>query len=677
MENNPLLDKFSGKYNAIPFSAFSIDNYLPAIESAIAEAKEEINNIKSDTETPNFNNTILAIELTGESLHKVANIYYNLYSLESNNDFKTLAETISPKTTAFQNSVYTDALLFERVNSVWKNREQFKLDSEDYRLLEKTYKTFVRNGANLNELDKKKLNEIDEELSKLSPIFSKNCLNAMNEYFMYIEDEQKLSGLPESAKLAAQKRATDKKYETGWIFNLQMPSYLPVMKYLDDRSIREELSKQYNSLNISGEFNNLTIIKDILRLRHNRSQLLGYENHSFYVLEERMASNPETVFNFLDEIYKVAYPKAKNEIKALEELAKELDGIEQLQPWDVLYYSEKLKKRLFDFDSEELREYFKANNVINGIFEVANRLYDLSFNEITDIDKYHNDVKTYTVSNNSSEQIVGLLYIDLYPRETKRSGAWMNTFRTQGLSRDGNEIPHILISGNLTPANDEYPSLLSFEEVRTVFHEFGHALHGLLSNTKYKSLASPNVLWDFVELPSQIMENWLLEEDTLKIFAKHWKTGELIPIELIEKVKKASQFNAAYMNIRQLNFGYLDMIWHNTDPETIDDIMSFEKKVCEKTRLLPEVEGSMSAKFSHIFAGGYSSGYYSYKWAEVLDADSFNLFKERGIFNKEVADSFKENILSKGNSVAPMELYIKFRGQEPDVKALLKRDGLI
>lgn len=677
MGTNPLLNSFDGKYNAIPFSNFSIEHYLPAVDLAIEEAKEEINNIKSCSETPNFENTILAMELTGESLHRVANIYYNLYSLESDNDFKTLAETISPKTTAFQNSVYTDSLLFKKVNSVWNSREQLTLDYEDQRLLEKTYKTFVRNGANLNETDKVLLNNIDEELSKLSPQFSKNCLNAMNDYFMYIDDEEKLAGLPETAKVAAEKRAKEKDYETGWVFNLQMPSYLPVMKYLDDRSIREELAKQYNALNISGDFNNLDIIKKILDLRHQRAKLLGYDNHSYYVLEERMASNPETVINFLDDIYKIAYPKAKEDVQALASLAKELDGIETLQTWDVMYYSEKLKKKLYDFDSEELRSYFRAENVIDGIFEVAKRLYNLTFSEISDIDKYQHDVKTYTVTDNSSDKLIGLLYIDLYPRETKRSGAWMNTFRTQGLSRQGDEIPHILISGNLTPSSEDFPSLLSFDEVRTVFHEFGHALHGLLSNTKYKSLASPNVLWDFVELPSQIMENWLLEEETLKIFAEHWETGEIIPVELIEKVKKASQFNAAYMNIRQLNFGYLDMAWHNTDPETIDDIISFEKEVCEKTRLLPEVDGSVSAKFGHIFSGGYSSGYYSYKWAEVLDADSFNLFKEKGIFNKDVSESFRKHILSKGNSVAPMELYKKFRGQEPDVKALLKRDGLI
>lgn len=677
MEDNPLLNKFNGKFNAIPFSKFTSEHFLPAIDKAIDDAKEEISCIKDSSETPNFENTIVALELTGESLHQVTNIYYNLYSLESDNDFKTLAETISPKTTAFQNSVYTDSVLFDRVNSVWNKRDKFSLDNEDERLLEKTYKTFIRNGANLNDSDKEKLNKIDEELSTLSPQFSKNCLNAMNDYFMYIDDENKLSGLPDTAKVAAQNRAKEKNYETGWVFNLQMPSYIPVMKYLDDRSIREELAKQYHILNISGEFNNLDIIKKILELRYKRSKLLGYKNHSYYILEERMASNPETVYNFLDDIYKIAYPKAKDEVKALEDLAKELNDIETLQPWDVMYYSEKLKKKLFDFDSEKLRNYFKAESVISGIFEVANRLYNLSFNEINEIDKYHSDVKTYSVTDNNKDELIGLLYIDLYPRETKRSGAWMNTFRTQGLSKQGDEIPHILISGNLTPSNDDFPSLLSFDEVRTVFHEFGHALHGLLSNTKYKSLASPNVLWDFVELPSQIMENWLLEEETLKIFAQHWQTGEIIPIELIEKVKKASQFNAAYMNIRQLNFGYLDMAWHNTDPASFDDVISFEKEVCKKTRLLPEVDGSMSAKFSHIFAGGYSSGYYSYKWAEVLDADSFNLFKEKGIFNREVSEAFREHILSKGNSVAPMELYKKFRGQEPDVKALLKRDGLI
>lgn len=675
MKNNPLLEDFTGDFNAIPFSNFSIDDYLPAIDIAIERAKKELQEIKNCKDSVTFENTILALELTGEDLKKVTGIYYNLYSLESDNDFKALAESISPKTTAFYNSIHTDNGIFRRVKELWDKKDKFNLDSEDSRLLEKTYKAFIRNGANLNDEDKISLKDIDKELSTLSPIFSKNCLNALNDYQLYIDDETKLQGLPESVKSAANSRAKEKEYKNGWLFNLQMPSYIPVMKYLDDRSIREELSTQYGKLNISGEYNNLETIRKILELRYKRSKLLGYSNHSHYVLEERMANSQETVYDFLDEIFTYAYPKAKCDIDELGKLAKELDGIDELHPWDILYYSEKLKKRLYDFDSEELREYFVAENVIDGIFTVANKLYNLDFEEINIVEKYHEDVKTYKVTD--SNKFIGLLYIDLYPRETKRSGAWMNTFRIQGLSGKGSDTPHILISGNLTPKTDNLPSLLSFDEVRTVFHEFGHALHGLLSSTKYKSMASPNVLWDFVELPSQIMENWLLEEETLKIFAKHYKTKNIIPIEMIEKVKKASNFNAGYMNIRQLTFAYLDMAWHTTNPEELDDLITFEKRVTEKTRLLPPTDGCISAKFSHIFSGGYSSGYYSYKWAEVLDADSFNLFKERGIFNREVSESFRENILSKGNSVAPMELYRKFRGQKPDVNALLKRDGLL
>ncbi|MCP4294449.1 MAG: M3 family metallopeptidase, partial [Proteobacteria bacterium] len=418
------------------------------------------------------------------------------------------------------------------------------------------------------------------------------------------------------------------------------------------------------------------IILKTVRLKKERANLLGFDSHSHYTLDRRMAQTPDTVMNFMEDIYSVAFPAAKQELDKVKELAEKLDGIKDFQSYDFMYYSEKLKKDIFDFDAEELRPYLKAENVVEGVFTVANKMYGLNFKQIDDIPLYHEEVVTYEVLDSDNSHI-GLLYVDLFPRATKRGGAWMNTFRKQGLTGDQIKRPHVLICGNLTPSTPDAPALLSMNEARTIFHEFGHALHGLLSDVKYQSLASTSVFWDFVELPSQIMENWLLESETLELFAKHHLTGKIIPAELVEKVKKSQNFNAGYANTRQLSLGFLDMGWHTTDPETVESVEKFEEKIGEKTRLFPKTGANTSTGFGHIFAGGYSSGYYSYKWAEVLDADAFEFFKEKGIFNKEVAASFRDNILSKGNTVDPMVLYKRFRGSEPDPNSMLKRDGLI
>lgn len=676
MLNNPIMEKYSGKYGEIPFKSISIEHYMPAIDSGLEEAYNSIELIKGNNAEANFSNTIEALELSSYNLDRATSVYFNIYALNSDPDFKALAEEISPKLAKYSGDIYTDTDLFNKVKYVYDKRDTLSFTVEELRLLENTYINFTRNGALLNPEQKIKLQKIDEELSILSPQFSKNNLEATNAYEKYITDENQIKGIPINALSAAKQKAKDKGYNSGWIFNLQMPSYLPVIQYAENRELREELSTAYGVKNLDGKYDNRDIILKTIRLKKERANILGYLTHAHYTLEKRMAGKPEIVLDFLDKIHAIAFPAAKVELKELKNLAKELDNIDDFQTWDFNYYSQKLKKSKFNFDPEELRPYFKSENVIDGIFKVANKMYGLNFKFLENIDKYHDDVKVYKVIDHD-QSYVGLLYIDLYPRDTKQGGAWMNTFQTQGLQNGEIKRPHVLISGNLTPSTNETPSLLSLDEVRTIFHEFGHALHGLLSDVKYCSLASPNVFWDFVELPSQIMENWLLEAETLNLFAKHYKTDGLIPHDFIDKIKKSQTFNAGSMNNRQLSLGYLDMAWHMTDPDLIENVESFENSIMEKTRLLPKTTGNTSSGFSHIFAGGYSSGYYSYKWAEILDADAFELFKEKGIFNRNIAKSFRENILSKGNTVEPMKLYKLFRGSEPDTDALLKRDGLI
>lgn len=673
---NPIINKYENRYGAIPFDLINFEHYMPAIEFGLNEAYRKVDEIKELKEDATFKNTIEALELSSNLLDKATNVYFNLYSLHSDAEFKELSETISPLLAKFSGDVYTDSKLFIRVKNVYLNRENLDLSFEELRLLENTYKSFIRNGALLNSQDKIKLQKIDEELSLLSPKFSKNVLDATNAFEVYIIDESRVKGIPENALNAASYTAKQRGWDSGWVFTLQMPSYIPVLQYAQDRELRRELYLGYGVKNLAGEFDNRDITLKTVKLRQKRARLLGYETHAHYTLDKRMAQNPNNVMKFLEDIHSVSYPAAKKELNEVKELAKRLDGIEDFQSWDFSYYSEKLKKEKFAFDTEELRPYLKAENVINGIFTVAKKMYGLNFIEVNDVPLYHTEVKTYEVLDKDSSNL-GLLYVDLYPRETKRGGAWMNTFRTQGLQEGEIKRPHVLICGNLTPSTPDNPSLLSFNETRTVFHEFGHALHGLLSDVKYRSLASPNVYWDFVELPSQIMENWLLESETLKLFAKHFETGEVMPASLVDKVKESQTFNSGSMNNRQLSLGFLDMAWHTTDPNEIDNVETFEERIMEKTRLLPKTESNTSTGFGHIFSGGYSAGYYSYKWAEVLDADAFELFKERGIFNSEVSISFKDNILSKGNTEDPMNLYKRFRGSEPDPKALLRRDGLI
>ncbi|NVK09452.1 MAG: M3 family metallopeptidase [Tenacibaculum sp.] len=674
MTKNPLLQDF----NTPPFSQIKEEDYKPAIKEAIQIAKDEINAIVENPEAPTFENTTVALDNTGNTLDRATSIFFNLNSAETNEEIQKIAKDISPWLSEFRNDMILNEELFKRVKTVYDQLSVLNLTPEQEMLLDKQYKSFARNGANLNEADKAELRKIDAELAKLSLQFGEHVLAETNAFELLITNEDDLAGLPESAKEAAKELANSKGKE-GWMITLDYPSYIPFMTYADNRELRKKLAIAFGKKGFQqNEYNNEQVVKDIVTLRHKRANLLGYKTHAHFVLEERMAETPEKVMEFLNELLEKAKPAAQREFKNLEAYAKKLDGIDQLQKWDGAYYSEKLKKELFNLDQELLKPYFKLENVIDGVFTVANKLYNLQFEEIDTIDKYHEDVKTYAVKDNDGN-FVSYFYADFHPRPGKRNGAWMTSYKSQYMSNDTNERPQVSIVCNFTKPTQTKPSLLTFNEVTTLFHEFGHALHGMLANTTYKSLSGTSVSWDFVELPSQVLENWCYEKEALELFAKHYETGEVIPMEYVEKIKESASFHEGMQTLRQLSFGLLDMSWHSGDsPETITNVKEFETNAFAETKLYPDVaENCMSTSFSHIFQGGYSAGYYSYKWAEVLDADAFEYFKEEGIFNKEVADKFKNNVLSKGGTEEPMELYKRFRGREPKPDALLRRAGLI
>ena len=674
---NILTSSFSTPYNSAPFSKIKPEYFKPAIIHCISEARTEIDAITNDHNVPTFENTIEALEFSGEQLDRVTSLFFNLNSAETNDTIQKIAQEISPLLSEFSNDIMLNEKLFERVKEVYQNKDALTLTTEQRTLLDKKYKSFSRNGANLHETDKNSLREIDKELSQLKLKFGENVLAETNKYELLISDENDLSGLPDGAKEAAKQMAESKGLE-GWLITLDYPSYIPFMTYADNRDLREELSKAFGSKAFKNdELDNQNIVLRIANLRHQRAVLLGYESHAHFVLEERMAETPQKVNSFLNELLEKAKPAALREFKALENFAKDIDNIDQLQKWDSAYYSEKLKQKLFDLDDEQLKPYFKLENVIEGAFTVAQKLFGLEFREITSIDTYHDDVMTYEVVDEEGV-LVSLFYADFFPRSGKRNGAWMTSYKPQMIKNGINDRPHVSIVCNFTKPTKSKPSLLTFNEVCTLFHEFGHALHGMLANTTYPSLSGTNVYWDFVELPSQILENWCYEKETLELFAKHYKTGEVIPMDLIHKIKESSTFHEGMQTLRQLSFGLLDMSWHGQDPSNIKDVKAHETKAFRSTTLYPEVkESCMSTAFSHIFQGGYSSGYYSYKWAEVLDADAFEYFKEEGIFNKTVAKKFKDHVLTQGGIENPMTLYKKFRGKAPKPEALLKRAGLL
>ncbi|MGB5236191.1 MAG: M3 family metallopeptidase [Flavobacteriaceae bacterium] len=670
---NPLLTPF----DTPPFSKIKNEHFKPAFIQAIEDARSEIDAITSNSEAPDFKNSIESLDYAGLQLDRISSVFFNLNSAETNEEIQRIAQEVSPLLSEFSNDVTLNRALFERVNEVYQQRHELKLSAEQATLLEKKYKNFSRNGAHLGEKEKEKLRYIDIELAKLKLKFGENVLAETNRYEMHLTVLEDMDGLPQ-AQIEAATRLAKERSKEGWIITLDFPSYIPFMKYARNRELRKKLALAYGRKGFQGDdYDNQQNVIKIARLRHERAQLLGYPSHAHYVLEERMADSPEKVIEFLQELLEKAMPVAKEEFKKLEEFAQETDGIDILQKWDSAYYSEKLKQKLFDLDDEILKPYFPLPQVLDGVFMVANKLFGLRFEKVEDVETYHKEVITYRVYD-SNDTFISLFYADFYPRAGKRGGAWMTSFRSQYVLNGQNIRPQVSNVCNFTRPTEKEPSLLTFNEVKTLFHEFGHALHGILANTNYPSLSGTSVYWDFVELPSQIMENWCYEKEALELFAKHYKTTEPIPMEIIDRLKESSTFHEGMATLRQLSFGLLDMAWHSKDPSSVTSVKELEEKAFENTRLFPATpETCMSTAFSHIFQGGYSSGYYSYKWAEVLDADAFAYFKEKGIFNREVAKSFSEHILSKGGTEKPMVLYKRFRGSEPGIEALLERSGLV
>ncbi|UIR57115.1 M3 family metallopeptidase [Sphingobacterium sp. SRCM116780] len=672
-----LTQHFETVHNTAPFSKIKNEDYIPAFDEAIARTRAEIDAIATNTEAATFENTIAALSFSGMTLDRLSTIFFNLHSAETNDELEKIAQDVAPKLSALGNDITLNFDLFTRVKDVYDQKDQLDLTVEQTTLLTKNYKDFVRNGALLADDKKEQLRAIDAELSLLKLKYGEHVLADTNAYELHLTNEADLSGLPDGVIEAAAGLAASQD-KTGWIFTLDYPSYIPFVTYADNRELRKTITiaagkKGYQD----NENNNEAIVLKITKLRFERAQLLGYETHAHFVLEERMAQNPTQVSEFLTDLLIKAKPAAQDEFQELTAFAQETDGITTLEKWDGAYYSEKLKQKKFQLDDEQLKPYFKLEHVLNGAFEVAGRLFGLHFKEVQDIDKYHPDVQTFEVTDEAGK-LVAVFYADFFPRKGKRNGAWMTSFKSQYQKDGQDERPHVSIVCNFTPATATKPSLLTFNEVTTLFHEFGHALHGMLADTVYPTLSGTSVFWDFVELPSQVMENWCYEQEALALFAKHYETGESIPMELVEKIRESASFLEGMATLRQVSFGLLDMGWHGQDPTGIQKLKQFENEQFASTQLYPDIaENAMSPSFSHIFNGGYSSGYYSYKWAEVLDADAFDYFKQNGIFNKEIATKFKDTVLSKGGTEHPMTLYKRFRGQEPKPEALLKRAGLL
>ena len=662
-------------FDYAPFNQIKNSDYLTSIRHGINELKSEIDTILSNKNTT-FKNTIEALDYSGLKLDRITSIFFNINAAETSKEIQDIAVTLSPELSELKNYILLNDKLYKKVKTVYNLTNKNSLSNEENTLLENTYKSFLRNGANLSNKDKNKLRKLDIMLSKLSLNFGQNLLKETNEYELLISDEKKLDGLSHDHKEAAKMLAKSKN-KKGWLFTLDYPSFSALITYCKNRSLRKEITIAFGQRAFkNNESDNQKVILEIINLRYQKAILLGYKSYSEYVLEERMAKNTKNVMNFLEDLVEKVKPIAKKEFKVLENYAKSIDNIDNLEKWDISFYTEMYKKHKYDVDQEKLKPYFSLTNVLNGAFEISNKLYGLNFKKNSTIDTYNDEVNTYEVKDEKNN-FIALLYTDFHPRKGKRGGAWMTSYKPQYIFKNNNQRPHISIVCNFTRPIKNKPSLLTFNEVTTLFHEFGHALHGILANTKFKSLSGTNVSWDFVELPSQIFENWCYEEEALNIFAFHYKTKKLIPIELINKIKESANYNQASQTLRQLSLAILDMNWHNINPIKIKSVKDYEHKILKKLTFTKDLNVTCtSTSFSHIFQGGYSSGYYSYKWAEVLDADAFEYFKEKGIFNKSIASKFKDNILSKGGTQDPMDLYIKFRGRKPKINALLNRAGI-
>lgn len=666
-----LTEKFNTPYQSSPFDQIKNEDYLPAFKELIQQSEAEIDAIVNNSEEPTFENTIEALAFSGEQLDRASNIFFNLNSAETSDKLQQIAQEVSPILTEYSSKISQNEDLFNRIKKVYDEKEKYNLNEEQQMLLNETYKGFVRSGALLNEENKEKLKKISMDLSLKSLKFGQNVLASTNEYFKHIASKEDLIGIPEAIIEQYAEEAKERNLE-GWVVTLQYPSYIPFMTYSENRNLRKELALANGKKSFDGgEFDNQNLIKELLNLKQQKAELLGYTNYADYVLEERMAKSPTKVIDFLNELLVKARPFAEKEIEELKSLAK-ADGIDEMQGYDHAYYAEKLRKAKYDLNDEELKPYFPLEQVQEAVFGLSEQLFGLTFVERNDVPKYHEDVKVYEVKENGEYK--SLLYVDYFPRKGKRAGAWMTSYKNQYQKDGENSRPHISIVCNFSKPTKDTPSLLTFQEVTTLFHEFGHALHGMLANTQYPNLSGTSVKWDFVELPSQFLENFCYEPDFLKTFAKHYKTGEVLPDEKIEKIEQSKSFMEGYQTMRQLGFGILDMSYHTKVSELENlSVKEFEDNYTKATQLYPSnPETAMSPSFSHIFQGGYSAGYYSYKWAEVLDADAFQYFKENGIFNPEIAAKYKI-LLSSGGTKDPMELYKSFRGSEPQVESLLKR----
>ena len=676
--NNPFLQPYATPHETVPFHLIRLEHYEPAIREGMRQEDEEIAAIVTNTEAPTFANTILPLAESGKLLERVTTVLFNLMSAETCDELEAIAEKMMPELSEHSNNISLSPELFARVKAVYEQRETLTLIPEERQLLEKTYDGFRRNGANLSDADKETYRRLSMELSTLTLRFSQNHLKETNRYELVLTQAEQLQGLPPSAVEAAAHTAAEKGKE-GWVITLQAPSYVPFMKYSDCRDLRRELYMAYNTqCTHDNEQNNFDIVRQLVNHRMELARLLGYTDYADYVLRKRMAEDSAHVYRLLDDLLEAYTPAAHREVAEVEALARRLEGDDfQLMPWDFSYYSEKLKNEKYQFDEEALRPYFELSRVKEGVFGLATRLYGITFRRNPDIPVYHPDVDAYEVFDTDGSYLA-VLYTDFHPRAGKRSGAWMTSYKEQWTEADGTDSrPHVSVTMNFTKPTADKPALLTFSEVTTFLHEFGHALHGMFARTRFQSMSGTNVYWDFVELPSQFMENFAIEKDFLHTFARHYQTDAPIPDEWIQRIVDASNFNVAYSCLRQVSFGLLDMAWYTRREPFSGDVAAYERQAWQRAQLLPPVDGTcMSVQFGHIMSGGYSAGYYSYKWAEVLDADAFSVFKQHGIFDRATADSFRQHILSKGGTEHPMTLYKRFRGQEPTIDALLKRNGI-
>jgi peptidyl-dipeptidase Dcp len=676
LDSNPLLQKWDTPFEVPPFDRIREEHYRPAFAEAIARHEIEIQDIAGNPDAPTFANTVEILDTSGAWLNQVSSVFYNLNSALTNEALQEIAKEMAPRLAQHQDNILLDEKLFQRIQAVYEQRKQLDLTEEQAMLLEKTYRDFVRGGALLSGAARERFRAINERLSLLSVQFGENVLKENNRFEMLIADASQLAGLPERVVQAAAEAAAQAGYKDQWLFTLHKPSLIPFLQYSDIRALRRELYQGYTRRgDHNDELDNKAILSEMASLRVERAQLLGFRTHAHYVLETNMAKTPEQVYALLDQLWQPALAQAKAEVAAMQALVEKEGGGFKIQPWDWWYYTEKLRQARFDLDENELRKYFKLENVFEGVVTVANKLYGITLAERFDIPTYHEDVKVFEVKDADGSH-VGLLYTDYFPRASKRGGAWMNSYRKQRKLHGENVTPVIVNVGNFSKPTPGRPSLISLEETLTLFHEFGHALHGLLSNCSYERLSGTAVPRDFVELPSQIMENWATEPEVLKRYARHYETGAPMPDELVTRIDRSRKFNQGFITLEYLAAAYLDMDWHTREEIEPYDPLEFEAASMKRIGLIPEIlPRYRSPYFQHIFSGGYSAGYYSYIWAQVLDADAFAAFQETGLFNRDLALAFRENILARGGSADPMELYLRFRGAEPTVDALLRRKG--